>query len=89
MLVLIPLGFFTRLMYIPAALALGFWFLLQLLSGSMTAGRDAGGVAFWAHIGGFIAGLLLVGPFKRKEVRFFNPPYYRSDPNEGRMTDLE
>ncbi len=88
-LVLIPLGYFTRLMYIPAAFALGFWFLLQLLSGSMTAGRNAGGVAFWAHIGGFIAGLLLVGLFKRKEVRFFNPPYHHADPDEGRTTDLE
>lgn len=87
-LILIPLGFFTRLMYIPAAIALGFWFLLQLLSGSMAAGRDAGGVAFWAHIGGFIAGLLLVGLFKRREVRFFNPPSYRSGPDEGSMDDL-
>jgi membrane associated rhomboid family serine protease len=77
-LVLIPLGFFTRLLYIPAGFVLGFWFVLQLLSGSMSGGQDGGGVAFWAHIGGFIAGLLLVGIFKKREVRFFNPPQYRS-----------
>ncbi len=88
-LVLIPLGFFTRLMYIPAAFALGFWFLLQLLSGSMTAGHDAGGVAFWAHIGGGVAGLLLVGLFKRRDVRFFNPPQYRPNADEGRSRDFE
>ena len=78
-LVLIPLGFFTRLMYIPAAFVLGFWFILQLLSGSLSGAQDGGGVAFWAHIGGFIAGMLLVGMFKRRVVRFFNPPRYRPD----------
>lgn len=78
-LVLIPLGFFMRLMYIPAAFVLGFWFVLQLLSGSMSGGQDGGGVAFWAHIGGFIAGMLLVGMFKRRQIRFFNPPHYRPD----------
>ena len=76
-LVLIPLGFFTRILYIPAAFVLGFWFVLQLLSGSLSGGQAAGGVAFWAHIGGFIAGMLLVGMFKRPEIRFFNPPHRR------------
>ncbi len=77
-LVLIPLGFFTRLIYIPAGFVLGFWFVLQLLSGSMGGPQNGGGVAFWAHIGGFIAGMLLVGLFKKRDVRFFNPPqrYY-------------
>jgi len=76
-LVLIPLWFFVRMMYIPAGLVLGFWFLLQLLSGSMSGG-EGGGIAFWAHIGGFVAGMLLVGLFKKREVRFFNPPRYHS-----------
>ena len=88
-LVLIPLFFFMQLIYIPAAFMLGFWFFLQLISGSMSAGRDAGGVAVWAHIGGFIAGVLLVGLFKRKGVRFFNPPHYPSDPNVRSMTGFE
>jgi membrane associated rhomboid family serine protease len=73
-LTLIFLGFFSRLIYIPAGFVLGFWFLLQLLSGSATGGQNAGGVAFWAHIGGFLAGILLVGIFKRREIRLFNPP---------------
>ena len=73
-LVLIPLGFFTRILYVPAGLVLGFWFIIQLLNGSMSAGREGGGVAFWAHIGGFLAGMILVGLFKRRDVRFFNPP---------------
>jgi membrane associated rhomboid family serine protease len=75
-LTLIFLGFFSRLIYIPAGFVLGFWFLLQLLSGSAAGGQDAGGVAFWAHIGGFVAGMLLVGLFKRRDIRFFNPPHY-------------
>jgi len=39
----------------------------------MSAGATGGGVAFFAHIGGFIAGMALIGLFKRKEVRFFSP----------------
>jgi membrane associated rhomboid family serine protease len=77
--VLIPLGFFTRIMYVPAALVLIFWFVIQLLNGSMSTGQEGGGVAFWAHIGGFLAGMLLVGLFKRKEVHFFNPPRRSAD----------
>ncbi len=76
---MIFLLFFFRLMYIPAGIILGYWFLLQVLSGSMAGRQDAGGVAFWAHIGGFIAGMLLVGLFKKKEIRFFNPPRHRAD----------
>ncbi|HLG21231.1 MAG TPA: rhomboid family intramembrane serine protease [Candidatus Manganitrophaceae bacterium] len=77
-LTLIPLGFFMRIMYIPAGWVLGLWFLLQLLSGGMAAGQKGGGVAFFAHIGGFVAGMALVGPFKRRSVRFFNPPHHHA-----------
>ncbi len=76
-LTLIPLFFFVRFVYLPAGLILGYWFLIQVLSGSMAGRQDAGGVAFWAHIGGFVAGMLLVGLFKKKEVRFFNPPRHQ------------
>jgi membrane associated rhomboid family serine protease len=72
-LVLIWLGIFSRLVYIPAMFVLGFWFLLQVFSGAFSGGEGAG-VAWWAHIGGFIAGAVMVGVFKRPEVRFFNPP---------------
>jgi membrane associated rhomboid family serine protease len=72
-LVLIPLGFFSRMMYVPAGIVLGLWFALQLLSGGMSIGVPGGGVAFFAHIGGFVAGMALIGLFKRPEVRFFSP----------------
>ncbi|HSG05819.1 MAG TPA: rhomboid family intramembrane serine protease, partial [Nitrospiria bacterium] len=47
-LVLIPLGFFTRMMYIPAGFVLGLWFLMQVFSGWVTAGQGGGGVAWFA-----------------------------------------
>jgi membrane associated rhomboid family serine protease len=56
--------FFTRIS-LPAWVMLGYWFALQLLSGAMTYGSGVGGVAFWAHVGGFLAGAALVGLFKR------------------------
>jgi membrane associated rhomboid family serine protease len=74
-LILIPLGFFTRMMYVPAGFVLGLWFLLQLISGGASLGRGGGGVAWFAHVGGFVAGMLLIGLFKRRSVRFFNPPH--------------
>ncbi len=55
---------FMRRFVVPAAVALGLWFALQIVSGLPSLGSPAaGGVAFWAHVGGFGAGLLLVGPF--------------------------
>jgi membrane associated rhomboid family serine protease len=66
--------FFVRLMYIPAGFILGFWFVFQIVSGRITGDPNAGGIAFGAHIGGFIAGMLLVGLFKKQGVRFFNQP---------------
>jgi len=75
-LTLVPLGFFLQLMYLPAWLILGFWFVLQVISGSLGQAGLGGGVAWWAHIGGFVAGILLVGLFKRRSVRFFNAPQF-------------
>lgn len=72
-LVFIPMGFASRTMYVPAAIVLGLWFLLQLLSGGLSMNTKGGGVAFFAHIGGFIAGMGLIGVFKRPDVRFFAP----------------
>jgi membrane associated rhomboid family serine protease len=76
-LVLIPLGFFFWRMYVPAGLVLGFWFVLQLLGGAASGGSE-GGVAWFAHVGGFLAGMFLIGFFKHRSVRFFNPPPRRS-----------
>jgi membrane associated rhomboid family serine protease len=57
---LIPLGFYMRMTMVPAIIVLGLWFVLQLFSGLMSmGGPDVGGVAFWAHIGGFVTGLVL------------------------------
>jgi len=82
-LVLIPLGFFFWRMTVPAGFVLGFWFVFQLLSGaasttSIGSGNVGGGVAWFAHIGGFVAGMVLIGFFKHPSVRFFNPPPRRS-----------
>lgn len=69
-LVLLPMIGMTR---VAAGIVLGMWFVTQLISGGMSMGAAGGGVAFFAHIGGFIAGMALIGLFKRKEVRFFAP----------------
>jgi rhomboid family protein len=61
------LGFFARMMVIPAVIMLGYWFLLQLLSGAFSP-ADAGGVAFWAHVGGFLAGIALTPLFRNPEL---------------------
>ncbi len=55
--------FFTRIS-VPAIFMLGYWFLLQLLGGLPTLARESGGVAFWAHTGGFVAGMALIYPFR-------------------------
>jgi membrane associated rhomboid family serine protease len=59
---LIFLGFFIRIVQIPALVVLGLWFVLQLLSGLPTVGSAGaeGGIAFMAHAGGFVAGMVLV-----------------------------
>ncbi len=64
-LVLIPLGFFMHLIKLPAVVVLGFWIVVQILSGA-GAPSGGGGVAWWAHIGGFMAGLPLIYLFRRK-----------------------
>ncbi|HOE34966.1 MAG: rhomboid family intramembrane serine protease [Chloroflexi bacterium] len=56
----IPIGFFIRLRLLPASVVLILWFILQLFSGVLTIGLgDVGGTAFWAHIGGFVFGVLV------------------------------
>jgi len=56
---LIPLGFVVRIAFLPASVVLGLWFVIQLFQGFFTAGNGAGGVAVWAHVGGFVAGAIL------------------------------
>lgn len=50
-------------MIVPAYFMLGYWFLLQVISATPTTGNSAGGVAFWAHVGGFSTGIILVKLF--------------------------
>jgi membrane associated rhomboid family serine protease len=65
---LIILFVYITTVSVPAILMLGYWFLLQLLSGVGTFGQSGGGVAFWAHIGGFVAGVALVMAFRRPDL---------------------
>ena len=70
-LTLIPLGFWMRMTMVPAFLVLGLWFVLQLFSGVMSlGGPDVGGVAFWAHIGGFVSGVILGWILKKPEETY-------------------
>ena len=69
-LVLMPGIGMTR---IAAGFVLGMWFVMQLLSGGMSVGSGDVGIAFFAHIGGFVAGMALIGLFKRPDVPFFSP----------------
>ncbi len=64
---LVPIGFFITSLAMPAWVMLGYWFLIQFVSGLATVGGDLGGVAFWAHIGGFVAGVVLIKPFVRED----------------------
>jgi membrane associated rhomboid family serine protease len=69
---LIPIFFFIQLVEVPAVIFLGLWFLLQFLSGLGSAALSpdtnmSGGIAFWAHVAGFVAGLAAVHVFRRPE----------------------
>jgi len=66
---LVFLGFFITTLSIPAFFILAWWFVVQLVSGLPTLGQQGGGVAFWAHIGGFLAGILLVTLFRQRPSR--------------------
>jgi membrane associated rhomboid family serine protease len=73
---LVFFGFFVTTLSVPAIFMLGYWFLLQLLSGLPALGDEVGGVAFWAHVGGFLTGLVLSFAFVRKDLlreRFSRP----------------
>jgi hypothetical protein len=72
-LTLVPF-FFVFFMWLPAWVVLGYWFVLQFLSGaasSITTTAHASGTAFWAHVGGFLAGMALVKLFPARVRRYF------------------
>ncbi len=78
---LLVFGFFARIIPVPAILLVGLWALLQFFSGVASLGTTAaGGVAYWAHIGGFVAGLVLA-LLLRPRVRGRAPAYYQPWPS--------
>jgi membrane associated rhomboid family serine protease len=74
---LIPLFFLPLFVEVPALIYLGFWVLSQIFSGALSLGlpEDVGGVAFWAHVGGFVAGAVLHWFFirNRRQLRSLSP----------------
>jgi len=72
-LVAIPLGFFIYTIRLPAVWVLGFWFVLQLINTAINTGNEGGGVAWLAHVGGFVAGVVLIPFFKHSSVKLFAP----------------
>jgi membrane associated rhomboid family serine protease len=67
---LVPIFFFLQIIEIPAIFFLGIWFLMQFVSGIgsiATTTAEGGGIAFWAHVAGFVAGLGLVLIFRKPE----------------------
>jgi membrane associated rhomboid family serine protease len=76
---LIPIFIIPWFVEVPALLWVASWFISQLLNGLLVLGADSeplGGVAWWAHIGGFVAGLLLVWPLRRPEPKFHSADYW-------------
>jgi membrane associated rhomboid family serine protease len=67
---LLPLGFYVTTIRLPAYVMLGYWIVLQVLSGlaaQARVGGEGGGVAYMAHIGGFVAGLVAIRLFARPD----------------------
>jgi membrane associated rhomboid family serine protease len=66
--------FFVFVLWVPAWVILGYWFVLNFLSGTATVlqvqSQNMGGVAFWAHVGGFLSGMLLVRVFGERRLRY-------------------
>jgi len=65
---LLFLGFYVTTFAVPAVFMLAYWLLLQVVSGLLTVGAEGGGVAFWAHVGGFVAGMLLIFLFRDRRL---------------------
>lgn len=76
---LIPILFIFSAVNVPAVVYLGFWFVSQLFSGLASIGAAGGGVAWWAHIGGFLVGLVVTPFFLRRpapepdSIDYFSP----------------
>ncbi len=73
---LVPIFFFPVFVEIPAVFFIGLWFFLQLVSGTfaLVSSQVAGGIAWWAHVGGFVSGMVLL-PILRKRRRSYRRHY--------------
>ena len=77
-LTLIPIFFFIQFVRVPAVVFLLIWIGLQTIQGVASLGMDvSGGVAFWAHIGGFVAGVVLIFLFRKPSSRNYYDVYHR------------
>jgi len=74
---LIPIFFWPLIVEIPAFFFVGLWFCMQVLSGtySLLAPQIGGGIAWWAHIGGFVAGMVLMPLFKKRTGIYRRPHF--------------
>lgn len=67
---LVPIFFFLHILTVPAVIFLAFWFFMQLFNGMVaSAASFGGGVAWWAHVSGFLAGALMIFPFRQARAR--------------------
>jgi membrane associated rhomboid family serine protease len=80
-LTLVPIIFFFSFIWLPAWIVLGYWFVVQFLSGAATSiaysHQTGGGIAFWAHVGGFVAGIVMIKLLPQR-IRRARYQYYRS-----------
>jgi len=80
-LTLVPIIFFFSFIWLPAWIVLGYWFVVQFLSGAATSiafsQQTGGGIAFWAHVGGFVAGVVMIKVLPQR-IRRARYQYYRS-----------
>jgi hypothetical protein len=87
---IVPIFFFIQLVQLPAVIFLGFWFVVQFLSGTVTTlegARQTGGVAFWAHTGGFAAGVALVKVLAKPVTTGYGIQSGRGGPQDGTSSD--
>ena len=91
LLMVFPILFYPLLLTIPAALYVAYWFFLQLYSGTLALANPeaGGGVAWWAHVGGFLAGILLVAFFTPPKRRPPRVAYEVWDPERRRWRPLD
>ena len=65
-LTLVPLGFFTQFVHVPASVMLGLWIVIQFVNGTFGLSGTGGGIAWFAHVGGFVTGMIFIRFFVRR-----------------------